>query len=58
MFSSIVLGELMFGFRRGSRYEKSLSELDAFLRHPAVRMQEVGWVTVDRFGRIAATVVG
>ena len=53
-FSTIVLGELLFGFRHGSRYEKNLAELDEFLAHPAVHLHDVGRVTADRFGRIAA----
>lgn len=54
LFSTIVLGELLFGFRHGSRYDQNLSELEEFLDHPAVRLHDVGRVTADRFGRIAA----
>lgn len=54
VFSTIVLGELLFGFRHGSRYEKNLAELQEFLSHRAVRLLPVGRTTADRFGRIAA----
>jgi hypothetical protein len=29
-FSVVVMGELLFGFRHGSRFARNLSELDAF----------------------------
>ena len=32
--SPIVLGELMFGFRNGSRYEHNMDELHRFVSHP------------------------
>ena len=36
IFSPIVLGELMFGFRNGSKFKKNKKELDQFLSHEAV----------------------
>ncbi len=54
VFSVIVIGELLFGFRRGARYERNFAELDDFLRSPYVDLLPVGPVTADRFGRIAA----
>jgi tRNA(fMet)-specific endonuclease VapC len=53
--SSIVAGELIFGFRNGSRYEKNISELDRFLENPFVEFLPVSYTTADRFGRIAAS---
>jgi tRNA(fMet)-specific endonuclease VapC len=53
LFSTIVLGELMFGFRNGSRFEKNMEELEAFLEHEAVRLVRVGRTTSDRYARIA-----
>jgi tRNA(fMet)-specific endonuclease VapC len=53
VFSTIVLGELLFGFRHGTRFDRNLAELERFLNHPAVRLQPVDRVTADRFGRIA-----
>ncbi len=37
LISPIVLGELMFGFRGGVRFDKNMEELNRFLAHPAVR---------------------
>jgi tRNA(fMet)-specific endonuclease VapC len=54
VFSSIVAGELLFGFRGGSRLRKNLAELDLFLEHPQVSLLSVSMITADRFGRIAS----
>jgi tRNA(fMet)-specific endonuclease VapC len=54
MFSMVVVGELLFGFRNGSRYDKNLALLDEFLSQPWVELQLVTRTTADRFGRIAA----
>ena len=54
VFSLIVVGELMFGFRNGTRYQHNVEELEAFLAHPSVKLLSPSWVTADRFGRIAA----
>lgn len=55
LFSPVVAGELMFGFRHGSRLEQNLRELDAFLGNEYVEMIAVTLVTADRFSRIAAS---
>ena len=54
VFSMVVVGELLFGFRNGNRYEKNLASLDDFLTQPWVTLQLVTRTTADRFGRIAA----
>jgi len=54
VFSMVVVGELLFGFRNGNRYEKNLASLDEFLKEPWVELQLVTRVTADRFGRVAA----
>jgi len=54
VFSVVVVGELQYGFRRGTRYARNLAELDDFLSNPYVDLIPVGSVTADRFGRIAA----
>jgi tRNA(fMet)-specific endonuclease VapC len=54
VLSVVVMGELLFGFRNGSRYEANRRELDDFLANPFVSLAPVGVVTADRFGRIAA----
>ena len=52
--SVVVTGELLFGFRVGSRYERNVKLLDAFLESPYVDLLPVTRTTADRFGRIAA----
>jgi tRNA(fMet)-specific endonuclease VapC len=54
VFSTVVLGELLHGFRVGSRYAKNLRELESFLDHQRVELLPVGRATADRFGRIAS----
>ena len=53
VISSVVLGELLYGFRCGSRLEQNLDELEAFLRSSFVRVTLTGKVTADRYARIA-----
>ena len=52
--SVVAVGELLFGFRVGSRHERNLRLLDAFLDNPYVELLPVTRTTADRFGRIAA----
>jgi tRNA(fMet)-specific endonuclease VapC len=54
LLSAVVAGELLFGFRHGSRYDANRAELDDFLASPYVALVPVTMVTADRFGRIAA----
>ncbi len=54
LLSVVVVGELLFGFRRGSRYEKDLADLESFLANPYVELLGVTRTTADRFGRVAA----
>lgn len=54
VFSAVVAGELLFGFRNGSRYEQNRRELEEFLANPYVSLLRVGLVTADRFGRVAS----
>ena len=52
--SPIVLGELMFGFRNGSRFAENVEELKRFLSHQAVEIITISEITSDRYSRIAA----
>lgn len=52
LLSSIVAGELLHGFRRGSQYKENRRQLDAFLARPFVEIVHVGLITADRFARI------
>ena len=36
LLSSVVAGELLGGFRRGTRFEENFSELERFLAQPRV----------------------
>lgn len=54
LVSMIVAGELLFGFRNGSRFEANQRDLEEFLGSPYVMLLPVTLVTADRFGRIAA----
>ena len=53
LFSPIVLGELMFGFRNGTRFKKNMDDLNSFLEHDAVELAQIGKITSDRYSRIA-----
>jgi tRNA(fMet)-specific endonuclease VapC len=55
MMSTIVAGELLFGFHHGARFERNLAELRTFLDRPEVSLLPVTLTTADRFGRISAT---
>ena len=54
LFSPIVLGELMFGFRNGTRFKKNMDDLYKFLNHDAVKLTEISKLTSDRYSRVAA----
>jgi len=53
LFSPVVMAELIFGFRSGSRFKKNMAELNAFLHHEAVELVQMGAITADRYARIA-----
>lgn len=55
LMSTIVTGELFYGFRYGSRFDANLRELHAFLDNRYVRLVPVTLVTSDRYSRIATT---
>lgn len=49
----VVVGELLFGFRNGSRYDENTQALRSFVRDPNVRLLPITWDTADLFGRIS-----
>jgi len=55
LFSPIVVGELVYGFRRGTRLEQNLSDLVRFIDNAYVELIPVGMTTADRYGRIATS---
>lgn len=54
LFSAVVVGELLSGFRRGSRFESNAAHLRSFLNSPHSSFVEVEPVTADRYSRIFA----
>lgn len=52
LISPIVLGELLYGFRKGAKFEQNIRMLRRFLDHEAVDIAPVGEVTADRYSRI------
>jgi tRNA(fMet)-specific endonuclease VapC len=58
LISAVVAGELIYGFRNGTRPERNMADFKAFLENPFVEFLPVTLVTADRFGRIAASLRG
>lgn len=55
LLPAVVLGELLYGFRHGSGYERNVRDMRAFLDNPYVSLVPVGATTADRYSRIAAS---
>jgi tRNA(fMet)-specific endonuclease VapC len=53
LFSPIVLGELLFGFRNGKRLKENQQALQLFLENEAVELLSIAQTTSDRYSRIA-----
>ena len=58
LFSAVVVGELMYGFRAGSRFERNIADLRSLLESPYATFAAVGRTTADRYSRIAAALKG
>ena len=54
LLSSVVVGELLYGFHNGMRFKQNFQELEDFLGNPFVVFLPVSYATADRYGRIAA----
>ncbi|MDE2823535.1 MAG: type II toxin-antitoxin system VapC family toxin [Chloroflexota bacterium] len=54
LFSAVVVGELLYGFRRGTRFEQNAADLRSVLNSPYSTFVEVTSVTADRYSRTAA----
>jgi tRNA(fMet)-specific endonuclease VapC len=54
LLSTVVAGELLYGFRCGNRYGRNRDELEQFVASPFVTVVPVTMTTADRFSRIAA----
>ena len=57
LMSVIVLGELLTGFHRGSRFTQNQSALEDFLASPRVTIVEVGTTTAEHYGQILAAML-
>jgi tRNA(fMet)-specific endonuclease VapC len=53
-FSPVVLGELMFGFRNGSKFRENMENLNQFMQHEVVELVQIGHLTADRYSRLAS----
>ncbi len=49
LFSAVVVGELMYGFRAGSRFERNIADLRSLLESPYATFAAVGRTTADRY---------
>ena len=54
LISAVVVGELLYGFRNGSRFERNAAGLRSFLDNRHASFVPVGAITADRYSRIAA----
>lgn len=54
VMSPVVLGELIYGFERGSRCRHNLKELEEFLLSPYVSTLTLTRDTSRRYGQVAA----
>ena len=52
LISPVMLGELMYGFRKGGKFEQNMRMIRRFLDHEAVEIVPLGEVTADRYSRI------
>ena len=54
LMSAVVVGELLYGFRNGSRFDRNAADLRSLLDNPYVSFVPVGPITAERYSRIAA----
>ena len=54
LLPAVAVGELMYGFRHGTRYRQNLEQLEQFLAKPFVEFVPVTLETCGRFGSVAA----
>ncbi len=51
--SAIIIGELLYGFRQGSRIDRNIEELKAFLNNPYVTFVPISFTTAEHYAQIA-----
>ncbi len=54
ILSTVVAGELLFGFRAGQRFDENQRQFRRFRENPYVSILPVSLATADRFARIGA----
>ncbi|MHB8874603.1 MAG: PIN domain-containing protein [Myxococcaceae bacterium] len=54
VISAVVAGELIQGFRGGTRYAANIKALLGLLHEPSVEFLPISLVTAEHYGRIAA----
>lgn len=54
LLSAVVVGELMSGFRTGSRQSENLHDFKEFIASPYVEFLPITMTTAERFGRVSA----
>jgi tRNA(fMet)-specific endonuclease VapC len=54
LLPAVAVGELIYGFRYGTRYQENLGQLERFLTKPFVEFVPVIMETCSRFGLISA----
>ena len=53
LLPAVAVGELMYGFRHGTRYRQNLEQLEQFLAKPFVEFVPVTMETCSRFGSVS-----
>ncbi|MBT9587272.1 type II toxin-antitoxin system VapC family toxin [bacterium] len=54
VMSTVVVGELLYGFRHGTRYPENFQVLQDFLDSSEVIQIDVTWSTAERFGLLSS----
>ena len=54
LLPAVVVGELLYGFKHGTRYRQNLDQLERFLDKPVVDFVPVTLATCHYFGSVAA----
>ena len=54
LMSAVVVGELLYGFRNGSRFDRNAADLRSFMDNTQASLVSVVPITADRYSRIAA----
>ena len=55
LMSAVVVGELLAGFRNGTRFETNSAELQSFLAAPGISLVVIGPETAEYYGNIMSS---